>query len=239
MRILWHCVIYTIAVGIVQHASAQELDSRASVSELIEKLACHMPPPVIPGRGSLGPQFQSLESRNEYVHEFQRVYAAIDELIAKGDLAFAELLAHLDDSRYSVTEQKLISELWSNLTVGQVCYRIITHEVCVYSSLRFPFTTIPSPIRYWAVVTDDGKVSPSDWWNNNKDRGLWAIQLDGIEWALREEPPDTLTKKKKQKGLLKAWADAKERLAATKKPLNAVFSLPEQRLRHAKSRSKG
>lgn len=112
------------------------------------------------------------------------VYDAGDELLALGADAIPELLRHLKDERYSVTERSGTGAT-ANRTVGYECSRIFGLLVQGGSAPLWEGRGNP------AIFTND----EARWWEKNGHRPLWEIQLEFVEKELEScrqrlaEPP--------------------------------------------------
>jgi hypothetical protein len=112
------------------------------------------------------------------------IYDAADELLAMGAPAIPELLKHLKDKRYSVTELSGTGAT-TNCSVGNECRRI------------FGLLIKAGSAPLWHGRGDPASVpNPTEFWQKNAHRPLWEIQLEFVEaelttWRKRAEQPQS------------------------------------------------
>jgi hypothetical protein len=98
------------------------------------------------------------------------------KLLSMGTKAFTQLIANVEDRRYSSTEQRG-KTLWVNLDVGYVCRHIVELQVEVYQSS----VNLPPRERYWLPFD---RMQLEEWWKQRQTTSLRDIQLEGVKWAL-------------------------------------------------------
>ena len=114
------------------------------------------------------------------------VYDAADELLKMGVDAVPELLRHLKDNRYSVTELSGTGAT-SNHSVGDECERIVRWLIGAGAAPIWEGRGNPA---YNFVGGDIDK-----WWTANGQRPLWKLQRECVESELKaarrrlKEPP--------------------------------------------------
>jgi hypothetical protein len=139
---------------------------------LIERLASgNKPPPRDDGSGEVAPWPE------DYKFELQaNIYEAADALLKMGVGAVPELLRHLKDGRYSVTELSGTGAT-HNYSVGHECSRII--RLLLNAGTDPIWFGRGDRLRY---PRDDDELAA--WWKKYGARPLWKIQRDAIELEL-------------------------------------------------------
>ncbi|MFO0816821.1 MAG: hypothetical protein U1A77_02690 [Pirellulales bacterium] len=126
--------------------------------------------------------------------------------------ALPELIASIDDQRYSITISWADGEEYYNQEVGAVCKNVIASQLEVYrAKIRFL-----GP-GHWHKYTYP--VS-KEWWEKHKDKSHRQLQIIAIDWAIEE--------RKKEKGIdgddrnneLTELIKLREQLALSDKPLD-------------------
>jgi hypothetical protein len=134
----------------------------------------------------------------------KKIKAAYDQLSDNIEVALPILVKHSDDERLSyVFEDTGTSGVYAKASVGDACRRIIEAHVEVYRrhATRLDFASVP---RCPSFINDHcGGINK--WWKRRKDRTLADLQLEGIEWALRQKKPRLFESKRE-------WAEAKKAL---------------------------
>ena len=146
-------------------------DERASLSELIEKLANKnkIPPKE-------GAKAYPIWPRGYDWTEHDRIRDAIKELNARAGEDMAELVNHLGDRRYCATIASP-SGAYNDWTVGRVCEYILRVNV-------EPFQ-LPGDKRfdsYMPAYSGGDRVKRlQQWWKDRRDKSLMDLQLEAIE----------------------------------------------------------
>ncbi|MBI1914496.1 MAG: hypothetical protein HYS12_07130 [Planctomycetes bacterium] len=149
--------------------------TRARVKYLIEMLVSKNPAPKI--TGELDERDAIIEYSKEYNDSLQvPVYLALQQLLAEGEGAFDQLLAHTDDNRYSFTVKW--TEQFYNRSVSDVCKSIVERNLrCCNPELHLITRGGPDP--YPNLEPFGGSLAK--WWQKNKKRGLAALQIESID----------------------------------------------------------
>jgi hypothetical protein len=143
----------------------------------------------------------------------QPIADAYNELSANIEQARTVLEAHQNDERFSYVYEEGISGVYECASVGRACSRILDEHINVY---REPVTKRDEEGRRKSLWIEESKEPrPAA---KTPGSTLADLQLEGIEWALRQTQPDYFTKQE--------WAKARESLEKmagqireTKKPI--------------------
>jgi len=149
--------------------------TRSRVKHLIEMLASKNPVPKI--TGELCQKEGIIEYPKEYKDSLQvPVYLALQQLLAEGEGAFDQLLAHTDDNRYSFTDKWC--EQFHNRFVSDVCESIVERNLhCCHPELHL----ITRDEGWHSYPNLEPFGSLAKWWQKNKKRGLTALQIESID----------------------------------------------------------
>jgi hypothetical protein len=141
-----------------------------------------------------GPSESSLRKKQK------PIAAAYDELSANIEVSLPVLVTHAADKRFSYVYEVGISGVYRCATVGTACRQIITAHVDVYHQAVRKYDADGRSKSLWF---GEGQTL-SAWWKDRKGRSLADLQLEGIEWALRQPKPNYFSKRE--------WATAKKSL---------------------------
>jgi len=149
--------------------------TRARVKYLIEMLASKNPAPEI--TGEKWERDAIIEYSKEYNDSLQvPVYLALQQLLAEGEGAFDQLLAHTDDNRYSFTVKRI--EQFYNRSVSVVCKSIVERNLrCCHPELHL----ITRGHGWYSYPNLEPFGSLAKWWQKNNKRGLAALQIESID----------------------------------------------------------
>ena len=166
-------------------ACAEDLansEAKKRVEYLIELLASKNAAPEIQGNAEEGDD-PTVRFGEKYSKTAQvAVYLAAQQLLAEDEFVIGMLIEHFADKRYSYSVNAYHDD---NLTVGEACSNIVERKIYSFESELIRITRSGPHARYDSV----GK-----WWNENKERGLGALQLECIEeWIAFFENVDAKT----------------------------------------------
>src|SRR5262249_349738 len=151
------------------------------------------------------------QPRNLDNKALRKIKVAYDKLSANIEVGLPILTKHVDDDRFSyVYEDVGTSGAFVKASVGVACSRIIEAHVEAYCRhvTRTDFAAIP---RCPSFIHDEcGGIDK--WWKPRKKKTLAELQLEGIEWVLRQRKP-RLFKSERE------WTRAKESLKAMAKEI--------------------
>lgn len=119
------------------------------------------------------------------VGEQRKVHGAYERLLNAGMPAIPHLLQREKDDRYCLTV-RYDSE--KNMSVASVCREIVVSQLQPFG----PFT-VESKYQgkrewrpwYPEAFLADGKAAA--WWEKNKHKSLYQVQLEVVEWVILEE----------------------------------------------------
>jgi hypothetical protein len=161
------------------------------VDELVAGLVSHRPAPWPTGVD--GPP-----SESEWAPAFSGRYAteevkmAIIQLQKLGPSAFPHLLKHLDDDRYSYSDEPLISGVngggWMNHSVGEAVYLVLTNDLSWVGGYKIRDGADGKsvmPLTIGDFIDTRGGLEA--WVETVKDRSRIEVFTEFIEWCVAEE----------------------------------------------------
>src|SRR5262249_52744287 len=162
--------------------------SDREIKALVAQLVSPNPKPIIGD----GKERAALHFRlpKEFDRKKQKyVVDAWGKLRQLGPRAFPFLIEQWENDKYCLTVQHGLSSACYNLTVGEVCQRIVADQLQPYS--------------FWPKVDDDPRGKPKrpsypltqlrtkkaaeQWWAKHKDKTLYQMQLEALDWVIAEE----------------------------------------------------
>ena len=177
----------TVALNaLAADATEQKTPSAEEIEKLINQLASeNSKPQNVKTKEGLTTIFPP-----EYSWEKQaKVHRAAKQLAELGIAAFPELIDHLDDSRYSFSEdaQNARPIFSYHQSVGEYCKRIISEQVSRFKS----WGGDPMAPRSHTIVLDfpslRNKTVAIQWWEHGGEKSLWRLQADVLRWAIDVE----------------------------------------------------
>jgi hypothetical protein len=169
--------------AVVQRRASNE----QAVRQLIEQLASPNRPPEIV-RSELVDEPDRLVVPPEFDRRAQaRIYKTIEKLSDVGVDAILPLIEHLNDDRYSITDQHDI--YWKNLPIGQVCFHVLRGYLEVYHDQ----ISYDNAHEYWGMsyCMELGFDNPQDavqygkhWWASRQHMSLVELQIEATRWAM-------------------------------------------------------
>ena len=148
------------------------------------------------------------------------VREARSKLRQLGPQAFPFLIERWGDNSYCMTTAHRLSGGCHNETVGYVCQAILFDQL--------------QPYGYWPEVDEDPRGKPKrpsypaeflgsekaarQWWQKNKDKTLYQMQLEILDWVIAQEaerPGDFTDKERRElQGIRKELVDSGKPLPA-------------------------
>lgn len=167
-----------------------------AVVALIDELASRYPPE--PDRFHTekdGPTFipKSDAERDASREDHTRVWKARTDLVNLGTAAFPDLAANSRDPRYSYSAHTQ-EILWRS--VGDACFSIIEEQVDMLKRPRYFTRERPGGGRAgqpYYLLTMRQSPGLEAWWEARKARSLRELQIEAIEWTIREEEKSGFT----------------------------------------------
>lgn len=151
------------------------------------------------------------------------IAAAYDQLSANIETSLPVLMAHLDDERFSFVRQDGISGVYMCTTVGGACSVIVDEHVMIYSA---PVTKADSDGRrksLWYLYDEfDGDLAK--WWKGREKKTLAELQLEPIDWALKQPQPKYFSAKEWKDAQAKLEQMAKQ-IRSTNRPIEVVHQV--------------
>jgi hypothetical protein len=146
----------------------------------------------------------------------KKIEAAYNKLSKNIEVALPILAKHLDDDRFSYVYEVGPSAVYQTMSVGGACARIIYAHVEVYQE---HVTTWDGEKRHslWFIFDHCGGIDK--WWKRRKGKTLAELQLEGIEWALRQKKPKHFESDKEWAKAKKSLEKMAKEIRASKKPI--------------------
>jgi len=132
----------------------------------------------------------------------EKVKLAYDKLSENIEDALPILAKHIDDERFSYVYIQPRSGVYNTASVGKACSEIILAHVEVYH--RHVEKSVGDTALSLHFIFE-GCGGLDKWWKTRKKKTLAELQLEGIEWILRQKKPDYFKSGRD-------WARAKESL---------------------------
>ncbi len=174
-------VVLMLAASIFSFSRAAEIaESSQRASQLADALASSNSPPE-----DKTPWVHLPANYDERVQS--RISSATLDLLRLQEIAFPALVAHLGDSRYSLTHCGHESSAYLNYSVGKVCRRILRVQLEVYAKFARRTggrgTTAPSYVN--AQLGDE--TAAAEWMKLHGRKKLYELQIEALEWAIGQE----------------------------------------------------
>ncbi|WP_145088260.1 hypothetical protein [Anatilimnocola aggregata] len=159
--------------------------------------------------------------RNSGDVAYKDVKAAYDQLADNFEVSLPSIMQGVDDNRFSHWREVPSNGVFAAYSVGHACRSLIAAHIEVYQG-QIAFlddTGVPRSL-YFIESTGGYKV----WYQSRKDKPLFELQLEAIDWALRQ-PHDKRIEPK-------VWNDGRAELSKFRanfvkigKPLNPNHEL--------------
>ncbi|MBI1916719.1 MAG: hypothetical protein HYS12_18595 [Planctomycetes bacterium] len=143
-------------------------------------------------------------SKSSLYERQKNVGPAYDKLSANIEVALPILAKHVNDERFSYVYMQPSSGVYETQSVGGACSSIIHEHVEAYHQ----DTSRPRDDEGRSsslFFIDAGCGGINKWWKTCKHKTLAELQLEGIEWALRQKKPEYFKSERD-------WARAKKAL---------------------------
>src|SRR5262249_46201214 len=112
-----------------------------------------------------------------------------NKLSANIEVALPILAKHVNDERFSYVYVQPSSGVYLTQSVGGACSSIIHEHVEVYHRYtRRPRDDEGRSDSLFFIHAGCGQINK--WWKTRKQKTLAELQLEGIEWVLRQKKPD-------------------------------------------------
>lgn len=143
-------------------------------------------------------------SESSLIRAQKPIAAAYDELSDNIEVSLPILMKHIDDKRFSYVYEDGAAGVYLTTNVDHACSEIIQEHVEVYRELVTKHDGEGRSESLWFIDDECGGIAK--WWRKREGKPLAALQLEGIDWALKQPRPEHFTSKE--------WAAAKESLRA-------------------------
>jgi hypothetical protein len=184
-------IILVILIGTAIPTYGSEPEKKPTDKEikaLIDKLVSPNPKPITGDEDPkeapdyrLPPGFD--REKQEVVHE------ALDDLEGLQTQAFPFLIERWNDNRYCITISEGLNGYCRNQTVGKTCKMIVFDQIQPYGnwqgvdSLGLKYVWRPSYPAEFLASKEDAKK----WHEKRKNKSLFEIQLEVLDWVIAEE----------------------------------------------------
>jgi hypothetical protein len=209
---------------------ADDLESRPAkelnVAKLVEELVSPNKPPVTQNQSMSSVKFPAgydVAAQRRINDIRQTLYDNVED-----SLPF--LINALDDERYCLTINWAEGDGFYNESVGAICRNIIASQLEVYRD-TFRFSDSGHYHKY------DYKPISREWWQARRDRKLYELQIEAVEWAIqqleKDDDSDSRFDKKTQLSDLRKLRDsiAKERKPAKPRRMHKMQTRDVGRIR--------
>ena len=147
----------------------------------------------------------------------EKVEIAYDRLSANVEVALPVLVKNLGDKRFSYVYEIGWNGCFKKASVGTACYRIIEANVEAYHR-HVSFCDGNSPPRSLHFIWDEAGGTKK-WWEKRKGKPLADLQLETIEWAMRQPQPKYFPSEAKWKKAVEALEKMAKEIRKSKKPI--------------------
>lgn len=164
------------------------LPAEEEIRALVDQLVSPNPKPITGDEDkSVAPDYRLPPGFDK--EKQKRVREAVVQLRKIGPRAFPALIERWNDERYCVTTFHRLSEYSHNATAGGVC------QMTIFDQLQ--------PYSIWPRSEDDPRGKPKRpgyaskflvsqqearaWWEKNKQKTLFEMQLEVLDWVIAEE----------------------------------------------------
>ncbi len=195
-------------------------------AELVEALASANRPPKLVGEKD--PRPPDPLPPDYRIEAQDRVYVAYSEILKAGVDAFPELIEHLDDKRYSATEDD--GACWVNWTVGDMCRFLIADQLEVYRDYVRDDPQTGRIASYVSSLVGTSKAEAQAWWSRNRTKKLYELQAAALGWAIDKERDYGFRDLRKEASVLGPMAYLAEHMVKDKHSLGTYSSRPLSRL---------
>ena len=173
----------SILICHLQLATAQDADvSDEQIDRLISELVSPNEAPKRSGPLAVYPEGYDKDAQ-------RKVSKAYQALRKVGPKAFQRLFKHFDDKRFCMNGDG--GETQVNKTVGQVCIHLIDSQIEPYSARGGPGSRFSQrssrPPNYFSHFKLEDPKNAHEWWETRKDKSLKELQIEVLEWVMKEE----------------------------------------------------
>ncbi len=139
---------------------------------------------------------------SELLHRQRAIEVAYDTLSANIEVSMPVLMDHVGDQRFSFVQEAMASGTYYCSSVGEACSVIVRAHVSPYQR-AVEKSDGEGHTKSIDFINDVcGGLTP--WWKKRGKRSLADLQLEPVEWALRQSKPDYFSDKE--------WTEAKQQL---------------------------
>jgi hypothetical protein len=155
----------------------------------------------------------------------QTIGAAYDKLSANIEVSLPVLMKHVHDDRFSYVYEEMAGTSGGYLkaSVGYACRRIVGAHVEVHyrSTTKYVFEgTIP---RSMSFIDSCGGFDK--WWKSRKRKSLAELQLEGLEWVLRQKKPRHFKSEREWARALKSVREMARQIRSSRKPIRVAHTV--------------
>lgn len=188
-----------------------------------------------PARAQCDAWVQQLANRSKrpfekYVHKppknidrkaLAEVKAAYDKLSIHFADSLPSLIGGLSDERYSYYQEVPSNGVFECHNVGGACGKIIHENIEVYRRHLYSLdrTQVPRTVHF---LSEMGGIEK--WYASRKDKSLFELQLEAVNWAL-SQPPDDRVERSEWDSAVVSLRKFRDELVQGKKPFDPKHRL--------------
>jgi hypothetical protein len=147
------------------------------------------------------------------------VKVAYDSLSSHFPESLPSLIGGLADRRYSYYQEVPSNGAFVCHDVGHACYEIISAHIEVYDLTLLDRTGVPRTVHFLSAM---GGVKK--WYDSRKGRDLFDLQLEAIDWALKQ-PRDERIARAEWQNAIAALQRFRDEFAKNRKSFDAKHTL--------------
>src|SRR5581483_3153758 len=122
----------------------------------------------------------------EHEKTFKKIGAAYNTLSENIEVALPVLMKHINDKRYSFVGEQPSSGVYQLKPVGWACSEIVHAHVEAHLLKTFCHSREGHPLAY-SFIRHCGGLDK--WWGTRKGKLLAELQLEAMEWVMKQERP--------------------------------------------------
>jgi hypothetical protein len=203
--ILFLFIILAASALATSAGEPEKKPTEKEIKALIDKLVSPNPKPITGDEDpDVAPDYRLPPGFDEEKQKLVR--KAISDLKGLGICAFPFLIDRWDDDHFCILISEGINGYFRNQSVGKTCKMIIFDQIQPYGNSAgfaknddLKLAWRPSyPYEFLASRADAKK-----WYEKHKDKSLYEIQLEALDWVIAEEAKNVKEYSDKEREFLK------------------------------------
>jgi hypothetical protein len=146
----------------------------------------------------------------------EKIRRAYNELNANVEAALPVLIKYIDDERFSYVYEDGWSGAYVKQSVGGACREILFGRVELYHQHTTSWSGPPFSSLESFIYKERGGLEK--WWQKRKGKPLADLQLEALEWAIRQPQPKHFKSKEKWDKAVKELEEMAREIRTSKKP---------------------